>query len=134
MDTSTLMRLIKKAAVEAVDAAKPTAIVFGDVISSSPLKIKVEQKMTLTDEQLILAKNVTDYTVNATVEWTTESITHDHSYTDDGSNMTTGSNTHNHQVQGTKSITIHNALQIGDKVLLLRMQGGQKFIVFDKLN
>lgn len=40
---------------------------------------------------------------------------------------------HNHSIDGRKSITIHNGLEVGDEVLLLRMQGGQKYIVIDKV-
>lgn len=133
LDANDLLIAIKKASVEAVDATKPTALVFGKVTSSSPLKINVEQKMTLTAAQLVLTRNVTNHTVNVTMNWTSENAVHDHSYTDDGSNMTTGSNTHNHQVKGTKSITIHNGLVVGDEVVLIRMQGGQKYLVIDKV-
>lgn len=41
--------------------------------------------------------------------------------------------THSHSILGKKSITIHNSLTVGDEVLLLRMQGGQKYIVIDKV-
>lgn len=40
---------------------------------------------------------------------------------------------HNHSIDGRKPITIHNGLEVGDEVLLLRMQGGQKYIVIDKV-
>lgn len=40
---------------------------------------------------------------------------------------------HNHSIDGKKEITIHNSLKIDDEVLLLRMQGGQKYIVIDKV-
>lgn len=128
-----LVRAIKKAAVEAVDAASPTEINYGKVIGVSPLKINVEQKMTLTDMQLVLTRNVKDYTINISMDWTSENAIHDHSYTDDGSSLTTESNTHNHQIKGTKAITIHNALKVGEKVLLVREQGGQKYIVIDRI-
>lgn len=128
-----LVESIKRAALDAVEASKPCAIAFGKVTSTSPLKINVEQKLTLTDAQLILTRNVTDFKTNITADHYTEDITHSHSYTDDGSSSTTGSNTHKHQVKGKKEITVHNSLVVGDMVLLLRMQGGQKFIVWDRI-
>jgi uncharacterized membrane-anchored protein len=128
-----LIESIKKAALDAVEASKPCVIVFGKVTSTSPLKINVEQKMTLTDAQLILTRNVTDFKTNITVDHYTEDNTHSHSYTDDGSSSTTGNNTHKHQIKGKKEITVHNSLVVGDMVLLLRMQGGQKYIVWDRL-
>ncbi|MDE7299468.1 MAG: DUF2577 domain-containing protein, partial [Lachnospiraceae bacterium] len=30
-------------------------------------------------------------------------------------------------------ITVHNGLAVGDEVILLRQQGGQKYIVWDKI-
>ena len=45
------VELVKKAAVEAVDASKPVHILFGTVISASPLKIQVDQKAIYTNEQ-----------------------------------------------------------------------------------
>lgn len=133
LDSLDLLRVIKRAAADAVDAAYPTEIRYGKVISANPLRIRLDMNMTLSDMQLVLTRNVKDYTVNVTMNWTSENAVHDHSYTDDGSSMTTGSNTHNHQVKGTKSITIHNGLVVGEKVLLLREQGGQKYIVLDRL-
>lgn len=132
-DYTETLNLIKQAAVEAIHAAKPAAVCFGKVVSISPLQVSVEQKMTLGVKQLVLTRNVTNHTVDVTMNWTSENAVHDHSYTDDGSSMTTGSNSHNHQVWGTKSITIHNDLVVGDLVLLLQMQGGQKYIVWDRV-
>lgn len=40
---------------------------------------------------------------------------------------------HNHTITGTKSLTIHNALKVGDKVILIQVQGGQRYIVLDKV-
>lgn len=130
---SNLIMSIKKAAVDAVEASKPCAVMFGKVTSTSPLKVNVEQKLTLTDAQLIMTRNVTDFKTNITVDHYTEDVTHSHSYTDDGSSSTTGNNTHKHQIKGKKEITVHNSLVVGDMVLLLRMQGGQQYIVWDRL-
>lgn len=60
MDTSTLLQLIKKAAVEAVEASSPVGITYGTVTSVNPLKINVEKKMTLTAIQLVLTRTVKD--------------------------------------------------------------------------
>ena len=38
------VELVKKAAVEAVDASKPVHILFGTVISASPLKIRLTKR------------------------------------------------------------------------------------------
>lgn len=80
-----LVEIIKKSAVEAVEASNPVIIVFGKITSSSPLKVNIEQKLTLGPEQLLL----TD--------------------------------------------AIKNNINTGDNVILIRQQGGQKYIVLDKV-
>lgn len=129
-----LVKVLKQAAVDAVNATKPTDITFGKVISTSPLKIQVEQKLILSSAQLILARNVTDYEVDVTVGWNTGNYSHTHTITDTymgGGSAST--DTHNHNVTGTKKMTIHNALSVGEMVIMMQMSGGQKYIVIDRI-
>lgn len=72
LDTNDLLISIKKAAKEAVDAGQPSDFSFGRVISERPLKISVEQKMVLTSAQLVLTRNVTDYSVEMSVNHATD--------------------------------------------------------------
>lgn len=124
-DFNDLLYLIKKAAVEAVNASKPTAIVYGKVISSSPLKISVEQKMTLTSAQLVLTRNVTDYKTYMTVNHVTENKS--------GGSGESSFASHNHEYKGKKEFIIHNSLVVGDEVIMIQVQGGQKYIVIDRV-
>lgn len=41
--------------------------------------------------------------------------------------------THSHAIVGRKKVTVHNGLKKGEKVILIRMQGGQKFVVLDRM-
>lgn len=124
-DFNDFLVLIKKSAVDAVNASKPTAIVYGKVISNSPLKINVEQKMTLTDAQLVLTRNVTDHKVFMTVDHVTENRS--------GGSGDASFASHNHAYTGKKEFTIHNGLIVGDEVIMIQMQGGQKYIVIDRV-
>lgn len=117
-DTNDLVRIFKQAAVDAVNASKPANVVFGKVISDSPLKIQVEQKLILSSAQLVLTRNVTDYDVNVTVNWGTTSA---------------GDPSHTHNVTGQKQMTIHNSLVVGDTVVMIQIAGGQKYIVLDRI-
>lgn len=85
-DYNDLLKAIKKAAVEAVEASKPVSVCFGKVTSSSPIKVLVDQKINLTKAQLILTETVTK-----------------------------------------------EPLQKDDQVILLRQQGGQKYIIVDRI-
>ena len=59
--------VIKQAAMEAQESSKPVNILFGTVLSASPLKIQVDQKSIYTSKMLILTRNVTDFEVDMTV-------------------------------------------------------------------
>ena len=154
LDTNDLTNLIKQASVDAVEAEKPVNVLFGTVTSSSPLQINVEQKMTLSSAQLVLSRNVTDYQVTMDVDFSISetSLNANHSHDMSGSisvdstseTESTVSNslsvdeveidlTHTHDYSGLQTYTVHNALVTGDEVVLLRMQGGQKFIVLDRI-
>ena len=85
-DANELVQSLKKAAVDAVDASKPVNVYFGEVRSTSPLEINVEQKMILGEAQLVLTRNVTDFDTMVTINWESEddrtSHQHDISLTD----------------------------------------------------
>ena len=67
-DAVKFLKIIKQAAVEAVNAMKPVEGCFGKVTSISPFEITVNQKMTLGKEQLVFTRNVTEYKVDITAE------------------------------------------------------------------
>lgn len=100
-----LVKIIKKAAIDAVESTKPVQIFFGTVENTNPIRINVEQKMVLGEKQLILTRNVTDYETGI----------------QEG------------KEGDIKKYIVFNGLQPGDKVLLVRQQGGQKYIVWDKV-
>lgn len=57
-DANDLLKLIKQAAVDAVSAAKPVSVCRGSVKSVSPLLIKIDQKITLSSDQLEKCKEI----------------------------------------------------------------------------
>ena len=79
-----LTALIKKIALEAFHASKPTAVVFGTVTSTDPLSVRISQLIELSSATLIPTSAVKD------------------------------------------------KLAVGDDVILIRQQGGQKYLVLDK--
>lgn len=125
LDSTDLYNSIKVAAMNAVEASQPCDFLFGKVTSVSPLKVYVEQKMTLGSAQLILTRNVTDYKVDVTIDWETEETS--------GGSGETSFALHNHKVSGKKELTVHNGLKIDDKVILLKKKGGQKYLILDKV-
>ena len=105
-DSKDLIKAIKRAAAEAVEASKPGAICFGKVTNVAPLNILVDQKLPITEKQIVTTRNVTDYETD----------------------------TSNREQAGEKTgITIHNQLAAGDEVILLRQQGGQRYVVLERI-
>lgn len=89
LDINNFLNNVKKVAVDAVEATKPFAYFCGTVSSDDPLKIQIDQKFELNDddEQLIL----------------------------------------------TTLVSGNLCLKKDEMVILLRIQGGQKFIVLDRI-
>ena len=102
-DMTDFLKLVKKTAVEAVNASKPANMVFGKVISISPMKIKIDQKLILTSAQVVLSRNVTDYRLSVTLNGDDETM------------------------------MVHNALKVDEEVILMQLSGGQKYIVIDRI-
>ena len=115
-DANEFVSAIKKAAQDAVNAGKPVNVVIGTVTAADPLTITTEQQMPLSKSQLILSRNVTSHVVPVTIDWKTENA--------DG---------HTHPIRGVKTLTINNGLAVGDKVWMIREQGGQRFVVVDRV-
>ena len=80
-----------------------TDMLFGKVISTNPLKVRVDNRFELTHKFLITTSLVSDFSVDMEV---------------DGQ---------------TKRTTVRLGLTAGESVILLRVQGGQKFIIIDRV-
>ncbi|BDR66965.1 phage protein [Clostridium tetani] len=99
---------IKKASMGAVGASNPVNILFGEVLSIEDFKIKVDQKLILDKDFFIIPESLIRYEVD---------LKHSH-----GSNNT-----------ALGKLVIREGLKKGDKVLLLRVQGGQQYVILDKV-
>lgn len=128
-DANELVETLKRAAVEAMEAKKPVNVYFGEVVSAAPLKINVEQKMELGEKQLILSRNVTNFKTSISAG-NIKNYYYTGSTTDSGTAPVSPSHVH---AVGKIEITVHNGLVVGDEVILIRQQGGQKFIVLDRI-
>lgn len=133
-----LVQTIKQAALEAVEAANPVQLAYGTVVSASPLKVQVGDKQTLPAKALIIPKSLTTRKVELTVSWATDAgsgLDTQHSHTAQGTATSTDGfdPSHTHRMAGRLTATLHAGFSVGDKVLLLRMQGGQKYMILDKV-
>lgn len=133
LDINELVRAVKQAALEAVKADGPMMVCYGEVTSASPLKIMVDQKKILTEAQLILTDSVRDYNVElSTIEGQGQSEGPHYTEEESGGGGYAEFAAHKHKYQGRKKWKVHNALKSGEKVILIRCDGGQKYIVLDR--
>lgn len=111
-----LLKLIKKASIDTVNSSKPVNLIYGVVVSKSPLEIQIDQKLILQESQLVLTRNVTDYSLNMIIDYNTQMVYE-----------------HSHSCTGEKTFSVLNALKEGDSVILVRIQKGEKFVVLDRV-
>ncbi|MCI8748978.1 MAG: DUF2577 domain-containing protein [Lachnospiraceae bacterium] len=97
------IQLMKRAAMEAVSASKPCSYCIGIVTGESPLEIKVSQTVSVDADFLDIPERMTDYNTRIEID----GITH--------------------------KCVVKNRLKTGDRVLLLRKAGGQRFAVIDRV-
>lgn len=113
-----IINIMKRAAIDAVENGKPCDVRYGTVASVKPLKIQVTPNFILPESLLTVPQHLTDYQVTVSFDWDTED---------------TDGHTHELSSDKTKTITIHNALKVGDRVALLRLQGGHSYLIQDRL-
>ncbi|WP_282938998.1 DUF2577 domain-containing protein [Paenibacillus sp. RC67] len=109
-----LLDLIKQAGSDAVNAGYPVSIFTGNVVQINPLEVSLDpQREPLTEDFLLVPESLTHLELD---------LKHTHS---------TGEGTTEEAL--ADPILIRKGLEQGDVVLLLRMQGGLKYIVLDKV-
>jgi len=132
----------------------PPAVVRGEVISVSPLEIKVanDPKLVLNENVICLPRHLSDYTTTCDVELSDGSIyshtfqdgQHPHGnsgqhsqYAGDGAHSHPGAEgAHVNWLQDFNIygavIKIYNALKVGDIVFMLSYNEGKKYYIIDR--
>ncbi len=114
---SSLLKIIKTAGIQAVDATNPVSVLCGTVTNANPLSISVDQRFVLTKDFLIVPEGLSQLELD---------LEHSHTYMDGATEVQTGK-------AFDERILVRRGLQQGDQVLLLREQGGQKYVVLDRV-
>ncbi len=95
----TLLELVKRAGIGAMEASSPTAALLGQVLTVQPLTVLVDQRFTLPEEFLLVPESLRERRVDI----------------------------------GGEQLILNRGLEANDSVLLLRVQGGQQYIVLDRM-
>lgn len=120
-----LVQLLKELSKTTNDAGEPFEHRKGTVESVNPISVRVDQKLILEEDDLILTHLVRDYDVDISVSHETEDF-------ELVEGALTDIKSHKHEYKGRKRITIHNGLKAGEDVVLLKVQGGQTYILLDR--
>ena len=128
--SSGLIDIMKRSALDAVEAGKPCDLRYGTVISEKPLQVRVTNQFIIPESILIVPEYLTDYEIEVTVsqdyDWATQNRS--------GGAGDPAFASHNHDIYfNRKKIKIHGALKVGDKVAMIRQAGGQHFFIIDRL-
>lgn len=131
-------------------------VLQGTVISASPLKIQVvnDEKLVLTENIISLPRHLSDYTTTIDIQLgkgTINSVTrsgqgtHPHGSSGQHGGHTGGDGSHSHpdsegahvhnvatfNIYGA-TITVYNALKVGETVYILSYNHGKKYYIFDR--
>lgn len=125
-----LIEIMKMASMDAMENKQMCDLRFGTVISVAPLKVQITNQLTIPESLLIVPQHLTDYSVDCIFTRTAKLTT--------GETLESNGHTHKLEIQTDEgqestSFIIQNALKIGDKVALLRKQGGQSFFILDRI-
>ena len=95
-------------------------VIQGKVVAASPLKIQAvnDEKLTISQNSLFIPRHLTDYTTSCAIGT---------SGSHGGHNSGNGAHGHN------ASITIYNALKVGETVHLLSFNHGKQYYVLDRV-
>ena len=93
-------------------------LIYGTVVSASPLKFQISNTMVIDGNFITLGKNIGTYTLKGKA-------------TNKGK-VTKGSAKGDIEMTSDIEITVDNSLHTGDKVSLIRGDGGQRFYLFER--
>lgn len=133
MNPSMFLKIIQSVAAKVYANSEPSDIEFGTVESIEPLTVRVNEMILLKENQLVLTNLVKDFEVDIEVSHRTVNdnildTLHDHP----GVPKNEFDSTHYHSYQGRKKIKLYMGLRLGEGVIMLKKQGGQRRIILDR--
>ena len=132
---AALRETVKMIVQKYLNEMKPTELIYGEVTSDNPLKIKVDNRFELDETFLILSQNVRETWIKIPEQ---DDFKHFHIVpvwkTDEG-----GAPPHRHTISPWKTeealpkIKLWRGLKTGDKVLMFRVKQGGQYLVLERV-
>ena len=139
-----MLEQIKRISKQTGEAETPTRFLFGTVTKLSPLTVFVDSRFYLSGPGLVMLKELSghrhtvpqhatvpvgDHTHILPQAVTQEANTHTHNIPQSETN---GAGGHTHEIAKWDT-EIAEGLTVGDKVVLLRNQGGQQYLILGRV-
>ena len=119
---NSLLQIIKKAALETVENSKPVEILNGLVTSLEPLRIKLNQFLTIDENFIIKPESLFEHELEINVNEQRIILKDENEESKE------------YEVTAQKiKVRIESQIKENDKLLLLRTQGAQKYLILDKV-
>lgn len=117
-----LSQVIKKMALDAVEANKPMELVLGTVISINPIKISLSQLLLIGESFILNPEGLAGQEFTISLDEQKISLKNDEDELKEFTIM-----------PQDLTIKIKSHIKKDDKVFLLRLQGGQKYFILGPL-
>lgn len=117
-----LSQVIKKMALDAVEANKPMELVLGTVISINPIKISLSQLLIIGESFILNPEGLAGQEFTISLDEQKISLKNDEDELKEFTIM-----------PQDLTIKIKSHIKKDDKVFLLRLQGGQKYFILGPL-
>lgn len=123
--------------MDAFDTSNPVAVMFGTVISASPLEVNVDQRYNLTENFLIIPERLMylrgiDERFQLEIKGNVKTGPAVDEESDE--EWTSQMRIWGEEMEVTRRGELPlGRLKEGDQLILLRMQGGQKYLVLDRV-
>lgn len=137
---SILYDSVKQIVAEYDGAAKRAGVLFGTVASVGPLSVILDNKLTLTDQFLTVAQHITDYDIPFELnqrylsnELTQIQKTSGFFAIHEGKQPVGVENGYIGDYIGQGTIRLLNHLLVGDRVIVLRMENGNQYVIIDRI-
>lgn len=127
---------IKQVALGAIEAGNPMAVLFGTVAKVNPLEVNVDQRFTLTEDFLVIPESLKyiracdeKFEVSMKGNFLTGPVVEE----ENEEQWTGSTRMYGREITATRKKMPLAPFEVGDKLILLRVQGGQQFVVLDRV-
>lgn len=123
-----MLEVIKQAALDSVEAARPVKFWVARVLSPPPdirIRLRNEAKLEIPSELILVSEHLCRHTRTATLQngQVSTTMTRQEDHTHDLTSL----------AWNESDVMFEQTLQKGDQVMVAAIQGGQSFFIFDRV-